>query len=55
MNNSVSTYEFDSFGTVKYSLSTSGKLPQDSYNKSSGKYSVEGIEDSNNYVENSIS
>jgi len=42
MDNSISTYDFGAFGKVTYSLSTSGKMSQNSYNKGSGKYSVEG-------------
>ena len=40
MDNSVSSYDFGSFGTVKYSLSTSGKISQNIYNKTSGKFSI---------------
>jgi hypothetical protein len=42
MDNSISTYDFGAFGKVTYSLSTSGKMSQNSFNKGSGKYSVKG-------------
>jgi hypothetical protein len=42
MNNSVSGYDFSSFGSVKYFLSTSGTNSTNSYNKMEGKYKVEG-------------
>ncbi len=42
MDNSISAYDFGTTGIVKYSLSTSGKMSQNSYNKASGKFSIEG-------------
>ena len=42
MNNSVSTYEFGMFGSVKYSLSTSGSRSSNSYKSHNGNYKVEG-------------
>lgn len=42
MSNSVSSYELDMFGSVEYSLSTSGSRSSNSYSSHNGKYKVEG-------------
>jgi hypothetical protein len=42
MDNSLSTYEFSSFGSVKYMMSRSGSRSSNSFNSFEGKYKIEG-------------
>lgn len=42
MDNSVSSYDFGMFGSVKYSLSTSGSRSSNSFSAHDGNYKVEG-------------
>ena len=41
MDNSVSSYDFGMFGTVKYSLSTSGSRSSNSYKSFDGNYEID--------------
>lgn len=42
IDNSISSYEFGMFGSVKYSLSTSGSRSSNSYKSHNGKFKADG-------------
>lgn len=41
-DNSISSYEFGMFGSVEYSLSTSGSRSSNSYSRHKGKFKTDG-------------